>query len=128
MGLDQYLGIKKIGAEEILTIGDWWKANAIHKWFVDHVQNGEDDCGTYEVSKEQLEQLLADCKKVLLAYKGRKNKVIEDILPTQSGFFFGSTEYDEGYVFDIEHTIEILESALGMFDLETNQFYYQSSW
>ena len=27
----------------------WRKANAIHKWFVDHVQDGVDDCGEYYV-------------------------------------------------------------------------------
>lgn len=43
----------------------WRKANAIHNWFVCNVQNGNDDCGTYEVKKEQLEKLLDTCKKVL---------------------------------------------------------------
>lgn len=36
----------------------WRKANAIHKWFVDNVQGGEDDCGEYYVDPEQLKQLL----------------------------------------------------------------------
>lgn len=128
MGLDQYLEIQKNGEGEKLEIGYWRKANAIHKWFVDHVQGGNDDCGSYEVSKEQLDQLLKDCKKVRAAYHGRLNKVIASLLPTQNGFFFGSTEYDKGYLEDIEHTIEVLESALTMFDLESNKFYYQSSW
>lgn len=43
----------------------WRKANAIHNWFVNNIQNGNDDCGTYEVKKEQLEKLLDTCKKVL---------------------------------------------------------------
>ena len=36
----------------------WRKANQIHKWFVDNIQNGVDDCGEYYVSKENLEALL----------------------------------------------------------------------
>src|SRR4051812_7040675 len=38
--------------------GYWRKANQIHSWFVNNVQNGTDDCGTYYVSQEQLQQLL----------------------------------------------------------------------
>ena len=43
----------------------WRKANAIHKWFVDNVQEGEDDCGNYEVSKDQLKELLDIINQVL---------------------------------------------------------------
>lgn len=43
----------------------WRKANHIHKWFVDNVQNGKDDCGEHEVSREQLTQLRDLCKKVV---------------------------------------------------------------
>ena len=39
---------------EIIT---WRKANAIHKWFVDNVQKGKDDCSEYCVSKENLIKL-----------------------------------------------------------------------
>ena len=31
-------------------VGYWRKANHIHKWFVDNVQGGNDDCGDYLVS------------------------------------------------------------------------------
>ena len=37
-------------------VGYWRKANAIHKWFVDNVQKGEDDCGEYLVSKKNIEK------------------------------------------------------------------------
>lgn len=49
------------------TIGYWRKANQIHNWFVDNVQGGEDDCGTYDVSKEDLEELKQKCVLVLAA-------------------------------------------------------------
>ena len=35
-------------------VGYWRKANAIHNWFVNNIQNGKDDCRRYEVSKENL--------------------------------------------------------------------------
>ena len=45
--------------------GYWRKANAIHRWFVEHVQNGNDDCGLYEVSRDQLQSLLSEVEAVL---------------------------------------------------------------
>jgi hypothetical protein len=38
-----------------LPIGYWRKANHIHNWFVKNVQNAEDDCRDYYVSRENLE-------------------------------------------------------------------------
>jgi len=32
----------------------WRKVNAVHKWFVDNVQGGEDNCGEYYVSNTKL--------------------------------------------------------------------------
>ena len=61
MGLDMML----IHGTEGNEIGYWRKANAIHKWFVDNVQNGVDDCGEYKVTKEQLIQLHNACNDVL---------------------------------------------------------------
>jgi hypothetical protein len=108
-------------SEIIEHIGYWRKANHIHKWFVDNVQEGTDDCGDYWVSKENLEKLLAECKKVV-----EKPVVAAAVLPTQSGFFFGSTDYDEYYLSDIEDTIKIVEQAI--MEAETGDIYYHSSW
>lgn len=107
-------------------VGYWRKANQIHNWFVQNVQQGEDDCGTYFVSEEQLEELLELCKKVL-----DNNELAEELLPSTSGFFFGSTDYDEWYFNDLKLTVEIIESLLS----ERNErgyidgdIYYHSSW
>lgn len=139
MGLDMWLkivgqqnipvrenGLTKMGSQT--WFATWRKANAIHSWFVKNVQGGNDDCGSYEVSKVQLDQLLKDCKKVRAAYHGKMKKVIASLLPTQEGFFFGSTAYDESYLENIEHTIEVLQEVLSNFDSESNKFYYMSSW
>jgi hypothetical protein len=107
-------------------VGYWRKANQIHNWLVQNVQEGEDDCGEYDVHEEQLEELLELCKKVLA-----NNELAKELLPSQSGFFFGGTEYDEWYFKDLENTIEIIETLLS----ERNEdgyldgsIYYQSSW
>lgn len=102
-------------------VGYWRKANAIHKWFVDNVQEGEDDCKEYYVDTEKLKELLNECNKVL-----DKEAEPEDVLPSESGFFFGSTEYDEWYYNDIEQTKKMIEELLA--EEETGDFYYRSSW
>ena len=135
-------------------IGYWRKANAIHKWFVDNVQNGEDDCDYYEVNKEQLEELLSICNLIKDKCKlvggmirngqhlengewvdnyeyGKvldKPEIADEYLPTQSGFFFGSTDYDEWYMQDIEDTIGILTKVLEETDFDTQIVAYCSSW
>jgi len=135
------------------TVGEWRKANQIHNWFVHNVQNNVDDCKEYHVSVEQLEELLETCKKVVTSltvskvettqvevYSIQEKKTVmedlvtfldtsiaEQLLPTQSGFFFGSTDYDEYYLEDLKDTIETLETILSE-DNEWSDFYYQSSW
>lgn len=108
-------------------IGYWRKANHIHKWFVAHVQGGEDNCEKYEVTKSNLLDLKAVCEEVL-SLKGKDEGRIEEILPTTSGFFFGGTEYDEYYFSDIEATIKIINDVLETTDFEKELVVYQSSW
>jgi len=100
--------------------GYWRKANAIHKWFVDNIQDGVDDCRDAYAERRDLQTLLDLCRIVIID----KSKA-EQLLPSSSGFFFGNTEYDEWYYNDIQNTIEILEKAL---EDEDGDYYYSSSW
>lgn len=136
-------------------VGYWRKANQIHNWFVEHVQDGEDDCCYHnEVTKEVLEELLDTCEKVLAScelvpakikngYTYNENgrvynyvdgmivkdpSVAERLLPSCSGFFFGDTDYDEYYINDIKYTIDIIIKALETTDFEKEMIYYVSSW
>lgn len=102
----------------------WRKANAIHKWFVDHVQEGRDDCNEYWVSFEQLKELQDTCIQVL----EDKSKA-SSLLPTHSGFFFGSTEYDDYYFTDVDDTIELLDEIISNPEKYKDfRFFYSSSW
>src|SRR5210317_989572 len=56
----------------------WRKANAIHQWFVDNVQDGEDDCGEYYVPRSDLEELSEKCGKVL-----KNRELASQLLPVQ---------------------------------------------
>ena len=134
--------------------GYWRKSNQIHNWFVENVQNGEDDCRDYDVSREQLIELKELCNKIIkiLSEQTRtkvmlKNKFsnftsgntdyeheiyvdteeIEELLPTKEGFFFGDCVYDEYYLNDIEKTITIINKCLRDYD-ESWDFSYHSCW
>jgi len=103
----------------------WRKANAIHRWFVENVQGGEDNCERYYVSREQLMALRDLCANLCTANNALE--MAEDSLPTTDGFFFGSTEYDEWYWNDIENTVKGIDTALETFG-DGWHFHYQSSW
>lgn len=105
----------------IEQVAYWRKANAIHQWFVNNCQNGEDDCREYLVSREQLQTLLHLAKRAL------KAKTPETVLPTQGGFFFGSTAYDESYRYDMEETVKQLTAILDEPD-DQGDFLYSASW
>jgi hypothetical protein len=102
-------------------VGYWRKANQIHQWFVVNVQGGVDECEDAYVTREQLQELLRVVTEVLADHSKA-----EKLLPTQSGFFFGGTEYDDGYFADLEDTVGILEAVLK--EPNDASFYYQSSW
>lgn len=74
----------------VYNVGHWYKANAIHKWFVDNIQNGEDDCKQYYVNKEKLQELYKICVEISLLYGNNKSSIVKDrlieLLPTQGDF------------------------------------------
>ena len=123
--------VHKVGSEGFQydnicdEIAYWRKANQIHKWFVDNVQNGEDDCRSHVVYKEQLTELLETAKEVL---RSKDTSVAERLLPTQSGFFFGGTDYDQWYYEDIKYTVEQLEKVLNETDFDNYYISYCASW
>ena len=135
MGLDMYLGRAKKGTEnkrkgidgfDFQEVGYWRKQNHIHKWFVDNCQGGIDECQEVEVSKEKLEELLVTCLDIA---NNKDNKSLaESELPTQAGFFFGGTEYDEYYFEGIQDTINILQNVLAETNFDEYVITYQSSW
>lgn len=104
-------------------VGYWRKVNQIHAWFVDNVQNGTDDCGYYPVTKDQLLKLRRSCE---LASNNIEHA--ETLLPTRSGFFFGSTDYDDWYKQDLEETKQIIDKVLNETDFDNEVIVYSSSW
>lgn len=94
-------------------VGYWRKANQIHNFFLkkcgpkDHDGDVIDDCRDIYIDTETLEELVVACKEVL-----KDHSLASTYLPTQGGFFFGSTDYDEYYFEDLEDTIKIIEPVI----------------
>jgi hypothetical protein len=151
MGLDMYLRLRKVRdyakpgesydnaygrdwklSESIYTVCEWRKANAVHKWFVDHVQAGEDDCGRYAVSVDKLKQLRSDCQNAMELFDDRNIEEAAQFMPTQEGFFFGSTEYDEWYREDLQRTYDACNNLIRTLESPNRTGWlsveYESSW
>lgn len=76
------------------------KHNYVYAYFSDRLVDQE--C---EVTKDDLKDLIKRCKKVLAE---RNTETSKEELPTVSGFFFGSTDYDDFYY-------ELIEEGLAEF-------------
>lgn len=101
----------------------WRKANAIHAWFVKHVQEGKDECQRSHVSLEDLKTLKETCEKVL-----DNIELADELLPAGRGFFFGTYEYDERYRQDLANTVDQLDKILKTPNANFLWISYQASW
>ena len=110
-------------SEVIEQVMYWRKANAIHAWFVQNVQEGVDDCKEYWVGEEKLQELVDLCSKVVETKD-------TTLLPPQTGFFFVSQEADDWYFIDLADTVKNLTKELELYKntKSSGDFYYQSSW
>lgn len=145
MGLDMYLykkhyikssdynvsvkeGNKKaegINTERIVYVIEevayWRKFNALHKYFVNICQDGNDDCKEYWVSRDDLIGLVVRLRQI------KDNpKSASELLPTEEGFFFGSQDYDEYYYNEVDDTLETIQSLLD--EDNSDDYYYRASW
>ena len=165
-------------------VGYWRKANAIHKWFVDNVQDGEDNCRPYDVTTEQLRELRSICAEILDYVNGKKmvcrgkdweafenyaspeekervgktytvdsrallkaydddppylwchkfdeetSNHLAELLPTEGGFFFGTTTYGGSYLYDIVKTAKMLDELFEQDEKDdyVADYIYQASW
>jgi hypothetical protein len=118
MGLDMYI-VDEMGDE----VAYWRKFNALHRWFVTHLQDGVDDCQrSRQIMLDDAEALLYILKEI------HKNPVVADgLMPTVSGFFFGSTNYDDYFMDDIKQSIPVIEDLIQKIKWG-DKLYYHSSW
>lgn len=102
----------------------WRKVNAVHKWFVDTLADGVDECQPISVGIHHMRELVNLCDRAL---KDAENP--DEYLPTESGFFFGGIEYDEWYWEGIRYTRDRMSEVISLMEkhgLDWGQ--YQASW
>jgi hypothetical protein len=109
-----------------ITIGYWRKANAVHNWFVQNVQNGVDNCQRSYVSPSKLMELRDAAQAALNKLNDGDDEGAVEILTPTAGFFFGGTDADDYYKRDLVETIKIIDKCVQKF--HGYDIYYQSSW
>ena len=119
MGLDIYITKKKCS-----EIDYFRKVNFLVKFFK---KKGFDVPNQIPlvIKREDAEELLSKCEEVLKDHsKG------PELLPTMSGFFFGSTDYDDYYYDDVEAVRDyVKDKLLPEFDtLKEGEYIYFETW
>lgn len=94
----------------------------------------EDDCSDMVVTKEQLQELVEKCKYLIEFAKEHPagsdefEEKASVTLPTQSGFFFGSTSYDEWYLKDLESIVKRLTPVVEETDFDRYDIIFHCWW
>ena len=83
----------------------------------------EENCSNIEIDKYQVEDLIEACKEVLA-----NHDKASFLLPTQEGFFFGSTDYDDWYFDDVQNVKEKFEEILADFDRDEDILLMHCWW
>lgn len=92
------------------------KVNFLYAFFAEALT--DEQC---VVTKHDVETVISHCKEVLADHS-----LAEKLLPTQAGFFFGSTDYNEWYFKDVEYVLEQFTKYLEGWDDDTIGWVYFS--
>lgn len=128
MGLDIYFYSKQKAvdstvdcvANEHVEIGYFRKFNALFNWVESNIKSIE-NCTDVPISKEDLVKL-----EIMLNQLDTTN--CAQLFPTQDGFFFGTTEYDEFYWEDVADLKVLVSQFLAEFDFEASQICFHAWW
>lgn len=121
MGVDRCEGSPHANIE--VCVAYWRKANQVHKWFCD-LDGGRDECQDILVPRDKLIELRDLCAAVI-----EQPAMAASALPTQSGFFFGSYDYDEWYMEDMKLTVRQIDAILASIkEGDWVDFIYRASW
>lgn len=94
------------------------KVNFVYRFFSDKLV---DECCFAD--KSDIEELISRCDKVLADHS-----LASKLLPTTSGCFFGSIEYDDWYFKGVENCKRQMENLLSKYDEETDVVFFIMSW
>ena len=83
----------------------------------------EENCSNIEIDKYQVEYLIETCNEVLA-----NHDKASFLLPTQAGFFFGNTDYDDWYFDNVQNVKEKFEEILADFDRDEDILIMHCWW
>lgn len=129
MGLDiSFYKESKLDPRYYNDIGYFRKVNFLLKYF--NADKDEDNCRKIYITKEMLEQLVADTNAEIIHH----NLDIDGDVPmneklqTTEVFFGGSIEYDECYWNNIENVRDWANKTLKDVDWDKDNFYMIAWW
>ena len=107
----------------------WRKQNMLHHFILE--QTGADhnmNCTYVEVPYEVLYEFIGRANDILKARGSHRESLAEKLLPTHSGFFFGSTEYDKWYYESLKNIRADFRSIIQTTDFVNQTLYYSCWW
>ena len=91
--------------------------------------NYEENCSEIVIDKYDVEELIEDCERVLASKDtDEAESVADELLPTEEGFFFGNTDYDECYFNDVREVADKFTEILDTFDFDENELVMSCWW
>ena len=89
----------------------------------------EENLSEIVISRCEVEELVDDCKRVLAAKDtDEAESVADELLPTEEGFFFGNTDYDNWYFNDVREVADKFAEILDTFDFDKNELVMSCWW
>ncbi|MGR8823226.1 hypothetical protein [Leuconostoc citreum] len=122
MGLDMFLQAENKQTGEGRLVHSWRKANQIREWFVTRFNQEPDEQLKIALTDDDIDALIGDIEQVLA-----DKELAPSLLPTSSGFFFGSTDYDTYYFDELKDTLQYLKNDFE-YDADNEQLLYTEWW
>ena len=115
---DKILTLPELEEQLNKEVDDYWeqydayfrKVNFLFKYFEDRGKMVDQYYAFVE--PEDVEDIIYKCEQVL---KDKDQRKPHELLPTQEGFFFGSTDYDEWYFSDVKDCLRQMKQYLKLF-------------
>ena len=82
-----------------------------------------ENCSRLEIDDYKIDELLVKCKQVL-----EDHSLAETLLPTQSGFFFGNTEYNDWYFYYVKEVYDKFSEIAEDFNSDEDMLSMVCSW
>lgn len=115
---DKILTLPELEEQVNKQVDDYWeqydayfrKVNFLFKYFEDKGKMVDQYYAFVE--PEDVEDIIYKCEQVL---KDKDQQKAHELLPTQTGFFFGSTDYDDWYFSDVKDCLKQMKRFLKLF-------------